>query len=1136
MNCLRKVLLTTAVILAAAFPLPAQLDTVSITGFVSDPAGAMAPGVQVTAVNEATGLKRTTVSSEQGSYVLTALPPGTYTIEIETAGFKKYVRSGFGPLTVGQTARANITLELGSLSESVQVAGEAPLVEAENATVGAIVDQARIQALPLNSRNPFLLLRLAPNVNFVENAFLDTSGFAINSASVNGSQSGSTAFFMDGGALNVLQENEVPVMPNVEMVEEFRVHTNSQSAEFGMNGGGAINVVTKSGTNHWHGSAYDFLRNDALDANSWANNRVGRQKNVLRFNQFGASLGGPVTLPKIYRGVNRTFFFGNYEGVRLRSTETQFTRVPLDLERQGDFSRTYIQDPRTRQPILAGLFDPATTRQNPAGAGYVRGPFAGNRIPASRMDRVSLKALGFVPAANRPPDDITGTNNLVAQSPKPTDIDQFMIRIDHQITDNNRIFGRYLDTDRVATSVTPTFALDNPADPTAAVSSSHNRQFVLGDTHTFTPTLLNEFRFSLTREYLLSRTSAYMQDFPKQIGLPAGYPGLMSPRLNISDVNAIGGDVSKLANRAQVLGGITNTVTKVWGRHNIKTGLDLRVSLDNNYQPGAIAGTFAFGRDLSGDPQNPSPTGFGLATFLLGTVSNGSLNVGIAKADGFRYYAGFIQDDFKATPRLTLNLGFRYEYIGAPTERFSRYSNFNAARRNSVTGRLGAVGFAGVDFGRSVLSADGNDFSPRFGFAYDLLGNNKLIVRGGYGIFYYQPGGTLILGPYMGYSTTSVYTALGPFPSFQFRDGVPFITQPAGPAGGDKTFLGSNVDAYETHNPTPYVQQWNAGVQYALPAQNVIEVTYAGNHGVKQPAGAYDLNQLPPEYLRLGFALDEQVANPFASIGVFGSTISRSQSLLPYPAYRTVSTGAPHYGNSNYHSVLVRWEKRWSNGLSYLVSFTGSKMIGDVGRRFSGWLSGGLDTACGQNAAYERQSCRSIEPIDVSRRLVASAVYELPFGQGKPVLAQGLPAALAGGWQLNGILELRGGTPLIIRGANNRAADRPDYLRSAKLENPSPDLWFDTAAFAQPAMFTFGNGPRTLPDVRGPGYKSLDFSLFRNVRLAEGARLQIRAEAFNLLNAVNLGLPGTSFTAGSFARITGSRDARIVQFGLKVLW
>jgi len=1125
-----------ALLLGAALPAAAQMDTVSITGFVTDPSGAVVPGIQISATHEATGLKRTTVTSEQGSYVLTALPPGTYTIEIGATGFKKYVRSGFGPLTVGQTARANIMLELGSLAESVQVAGEAPLVEAENATVGAIVDHSRIQALPLSSRNPFLLLRLAANVNFVESAFLDTSGFSINSASVNGSQSGSTAFFMDGGALNVLQENEVPVMPNVEMIEEFRIYTNSQSAEFGLNGGGAVNVVTKSGTNQWHGSAYDFLRNDALDANSWTNNRLGRGKNVLRFNQFGASLGGPLTLPKLYKGENRTFFYGNYEGVRLRSTETLLTRVPVDLEKQGDFTRTYILDPGSRQLVLVSLFDPSTTQPNPSGSGYVRSPFPGNRVPSSRLDAVAVKALGFVPAPNKPPDDITGTNNLVAQSSKPTDIDQFMIRIDHQITPSNRIFGRHLDTARTATAVTPTFAFDNPADPTAAFSTSHNRQFVLGDTHTFTPTLLNEVRFSITREFLLSRTSAYQMDFPRQIGLPPGYPGLIAPRLGIADVTAIGGDPGKLASRAQVLGGITDTVTKVWGRHKLKMGVDLRVSLDNNDQPGAIAGAFSFNRDLTGNPQNPSATGHGLATFLTGSVSSGSLYVGIAKADGFRYYSGFLQDDFKVTPRLTLNLGLRYEYIGAPTERFNRYSNFDPRKRNSLTGMPGTVSFATVDFGRNVLSADTNDLGPRFGFAYDVLGSNKLIVRGGYGVFYYQSGGTLILGPYMGFSTTSVYTALGPFPAFQLKDGVPFITQPAGPAGGDATFLGSDVSAYETHNPTPYVQQWNLGVQYALPRQNILEVTYAGSHGLKQPANGYDLNQLPPDYLKLGFALDEQVPNPFAQLGIFSRTISRSQSLLPFPAYRSVGTGAPHYGNSNYHSLLVRWERRYSSGLSYLVSFTGSKMIGDVGRRFSSWISGGLDAACGQNATYDRSGCRSIEPLDVSRRLVASLVYELPFGAGKPLLRSGLPAAIAGGWQVNGILEARTGTPLIIRGANNRAADRPDYLRSAKLSQRTEDRWFDTSAFAQPALFTYGNAPRTLPDVRGPGYQSLDFSLFRNIQILERLRLQFRAEAFNLFNHVNLSLPTTNFTSGGFGRITSSRDARIVQFGLKLLW
>lgn len=1115
-----------------------QVDTASISGFVTDPSGGVVPSVQIVATHSGTGMRRTTTANAQGAYVLNALPIGTYSIEAEAAGFKRAILRDFGPLTVGQSARANLTLELGQLAEQVQVTAEAPVIESENANIGTVVDSARIQSLPLNGRSPFLLLRVAAGVNATQNAVLDVSGFSINAVSVNGSQAGSAAFYLDGGSLNVLQENEVPVMPNVDMVEEFRINTNGQSAEFGMNGGGAINVVTKSGTNALHGTAYNYLRNNAIDANSWTNNRLSLPQNVLRQNQFGFSLGGPVFVPKFYDGRNKTFFFVNYEGVRIRNTQTQQTRVPTALERQGDFTQTYILDPTTRQPRLTSLYDPLSTRSNPSGPGFVRTPMAGNMVPVSRIDPVAAKAFSLIPQPNSTPTDVTNANNMVSMSPRPRDIDQYMVRIDQQIGSNNRLFGRLLRTKNASTSVTPTFSMDNPIDPTAAVSNSDNKQFVLSDTHTFTPTLLNETRFSITREVLQSFPSSFGQSVSSQLGLPGGYTDIISPRFGIADMTALGGDTSKLALRSQTVGAFTNTVSKLIGRHNVRAGVEMRVSLDNNYQPGAVAGNFTFARDLTGNPQAPSATGHGAATFLLGTVSNGSTNYGIAKADGFRYYAGFVQDDFKFNARLTLNLGVRYELIGAPTERFDRYSNFDPRATNSLTGMPGTVSFAGVDFDRNVYPAGKKNFAPRVGFAYDLTGHGRFIARGGYGLYYYQPSGTHILGPYMGFDSTSSYPAFNAQPAFQLSNGVPFINEPLGAQGGDQTFLGSSPRFQETNRRTPYVQQWNFGLQYALPGGSVIEASYAGNHGLHQASTGYNLNQLDPQYLSLGLALDNPVANPFASLGIFGPTISRQQSLLPFPAYTNVNMQFPGFGNSNYHSLLLRFEKRFSNGISYLVSYTGAKMIGDMATRNSSWLSSGLDSGCGQNALYDRRSCRSIEPIDISRRLVTSFVYELPFGKGRRFLTNGVASAILGGWQLNGIYEARGGTPLIIRGANNRAADRPDYLYSAKLPSDQRNeyRWFDTNAFAQSPLFTFGNAPKTLPDVRGPGFQSLDAAILRDIPIQEKLTLQIRADAFNALNQTNLSLPNTNFTSGTFGQITSSQDARIMQLSLKLLW
>lgn len=1127
--------------LTAVCAIIAAGQTAQITGRITDPTGAVIPEADVAARNTDTGLKYATRSNDVGYYTLALLPPGSYEVSVHKAGFRPVVRTGVR-LDVDQVARLNFTLEVGQITETVEVVSQAPILDTERPTVTATVDRARIEALPLNGRNPIQLMRLAPNVNFLESltpsTTLDTAGFIQNSMSISGGQSGATAFFLDGGSLNTLQENNVPVTPNVDMVEEFKISTSLHSAEFGMTGGGVINVITRSGTNRWSGAAYDYLRNNALDANSWTNKRVNVPKSVLRYNQFGFSSGGPLVIRRLYDGRSRTFFFGNYEGIRWRSSQTTQARVATEAEKQGDFASTYIRNPQTGQFIPVSLFDPTTTRPNPAGSGYVRDPLPGNRIPASRMDPVAVRSLAFAPAPNRPPDDLTGSNNLISISSVPTDLNQFMVRLDHQLGASNRIFGRYLETRRTSTSVIPTFSADNPMDPTAAFSISRNRQFVLGDTHTFSPTVLNEFRFSTTREFLLSKPSGYGKNVAQLIGLPPGHPTEIAPRFSIADAGYLGGDPSKLALRAQVTGGIFDTVTKVHGRHTLKVGADLRVVLDNNFQPGAIAGTFSFTRALSGDPQAPTLTGFGPATFLLGAVSSGSLNVGIAKSDGYRYAAFFVQDDVKLTARLTMNLGLRYDYIGAPTERFDRYANFNPYAVNPLTGLPGVVEFAGKDFGRSIFEADRNDFGPRIGFAYDVAGSGRLVVRGGYGVYYYQPGGTLILGPYMGFTSTSSYVAQGPFAAFWLKNGVPFIDQPKGRSGGARTQLGSSVSSYETWSRTPYVQQWNFSLQFGLPWQNVFEAAYTGNHGVKLPAWNWDVNQMDPQYLKLGFALQEAVPNPFEALGIFGKTITRSQALRPFPAYLTISNGAPRYGNSNYHSLVLRWEKRFAHGISYLASFTTGKTIGDVGRRFSSWLSSGLDTSGGQNGRFDRRSWRAIEPMDVSKRLVASLVYELPLGAGKRWLRSGVLSGILGGWQINGIFEARTGTPLVVRGANNNAADRPNYLRSAKLPASQRNeyRWFDTAAFGAPPLFTFGNAPNTLPDVRGPGASWLDLSLFRNIALRERWRLQFRAEAFNALNSVNLGLPTTSALSGAFGRITTARDPRIVQLGLRMSW
>jgi carboxypeptidase family protein len=1127
-------------------------QTAQVTGRVSDPNGAVVSGAKVTITNVGAGINRETVSNDDGFFSVPLLQPGEYRVIVQRQGFKPLIQSGI-ILQVDQSARFDFRLEVGATSEEVKITSEGPLLERETSSLGQVIDEKRVVELPLNGRNPLELSRLSPGVNLLATSFLDTRNFNLTSVSINGGQGGTNAVLLDGGSSTLPERNEFSVAPNVDAVQEFKVQTNSLSAEFGMTGGGVINLVTKSGTNQFRGALFEFLRNDKLDANSWTNNRNGLDKSPLRYNQFGGSVGGPILMPGklfgpvAYDGHNRSFFFFNYEGIRYRSATTALTRVPTELERQGDFSQTFIRA-ANGQFIPVQLYDPATTAANPAkgGSGFVRAAFPSAVIPASRIDPAALKILQYYPLPNRAPDNITGTNNYIATPSTLTGINQYNVRFDHQITQQNKLFARYSQSDAVNTGNPPLFDANNIADPSASLQTRNNKSLTIGDTHAFSARLLNEFRFSISRQYLLSAPPGYNVDAASLLGLPSIIPNDLFPRFNVSDVQAIGSSADQLSARGLTVGQINDTVSFITGRHNLKAGVDLRAQLRNNAQSGPISGSFDFSRGLTGNPQNTSGnTGFGLATFLLGAVSGGSISAPFSRADSFRYYAGFFQDDYHITSRLTLNLGVRYDVITPPTDRFDRYSNFNPTATNPVTGSPGVLQYSGVDFGRQAYDTDFSNIGPRVGFAFDVFGDGKTVVRGGYGIFYFHTA-NYEYPDMQGFSVTTPFQSVqgAAFPVFQLSGGPSQIQQPAGSSLGPLSFLGNNVTYFERNRNTPTTQQWNLNLQRELPGQILLDAAYAGSHGTHLIGFGYNLNQLDPQYLSLGLALDDRVPNPLfgkipAGTPLSGSEISRRQSLLPFPGYLAVNVSNPPLGSTIYHSAQLKAEKRFSRGLSFLSSYTFSKLIGDVGRSVIDFASAGgapqNSVACGQDTKFDRRSCRSIEPQDITHLSVTSAVYELPVGKGKRFLSSGgALSRIIGNWQINGILTLRSGLPLIVRGANNGAADRPNMIGSAKLDDPTIDRWFDTGAFTTPPQFTYGNTPRTLPDVRGPGFASFDFSLAKNLFFTETIQLQFRSEFFNLFNRVNYNQPDTSFTSGNFGRITSAGDPRRIQFGLKL--
>lgn len=1140
-------------LLAASLWGQASLGT--ITGTVTDPQQAPATNIEITARNLGTNLAYKATTNDTGTYVILNLPIGEYEVTASGTGFKQSRRSNV-TVEVAQRLRLDFVLEIGAVTDRVDVVAEIPRIQTEDSSLGTVIERKRIEELPLNGRHVFNLMKIVPGVVPRSNAtdgFAEVNNQTFSQMRINGGPAYGNQFMLDGVSNAAAVHNEISVVPQSDSVEEFRVETSALKAEWGQTSGGVVNTVTKSGTNQFHGSLYEFLRNDALDArNAFSTQpdpRTGRLKQILRYNQYGGTVGGPVWIPKLYDGRNKTFFFAGYEQWRWRSTGApRIATVATALQRSGDFSQT-----RGSNGALIPIYDPATTTAVASG-GFSRQVFPGNVVPRARMDALSLRVLEYMPLPNATPtNEFTQQNNFVSLVGSPSDQGVFTSRIDHRFSERDSIFFRYSSNRN--TLEQRGFGL-GAADSAARNDQRDNHNAVFNYTRTLSSSVVNDFRMGVTRQWLPFRHPSFDEGWPQKLGFPSNIPQDQFPPVQIDGLMAISNPGFSGGLRAQQTVQIVDSVSWIKGKHSFKAGFDFRwwrLSFINRLNP---SGRFDFGAALTNNPLAPAGTGFGLATYLLGEVSGGQL--GIRPFFQFRAnpFGTYIQDDWKITSRLTLNLGLRYDISFGPREMHNRYSNFDPFVANSSTGTNGVMTYAGAG-GQpdTFINLDKNNFGPRVGFAWDPRGNGRTAIRGGYGLVYLMnESGSAVPdnANSFGFSTETPFVAPGggPFKAFQFSQGPPNIIQPLGPSGGPNAFRGLDVRAQDRNQPTGYTQQWNLTIQHALKGGWTVSAAYAGSKGTKLFGGNYNLNQLDPAFFSQGLALQQLVPNPYAGQirnGILaGATVQRSQLLRPFPDYNNVVTWANANLSSSYHSLQMTLEKRFSNGLSLLANYVKGKLITEC-FAFGGGNSG--DGCAGEYRVgrFNRRLDRSIDQDDVAQRFVLSSNYELPIGKGKAVLTNinSFANALIGGWQINGIGTFQSGLPLAVRGTNNfTGIAYPDVLRDPTLpaDERTPVRWFDTAAFANPANFTIGNAPRTLPRTRGPGLSEINFSIFKTFRFAERFRLETRVEMFNAINTVNYNAPNTTFQPNAqgvnqnanFGRILGALEPRRMQLGMRL--
>jgi hypothetical protein len=1115
----------------------AQTFTGSITGTITDPADAAVPQAQIELVNTNTGEMRKATTNDAGRFTFSQLLPAPYSIKITAPGFRTYVRSGF-QLTTNQAAEFAVRLEVGSVTEAIEVTGAPPLLDTQTANQSVTLNDRMVQELPNLSRNLYSLALSTAGVTYAASSMKGNVGSDQNTSRfhIAGSRQNAVNILVDGVSALAGGWGGALFQPGLEIVQEFQITKNNYEAQYGRTMGGVVNVTTKGGTQEFHGAAYYLHRNDNFNANDFWNNKYGRPKTEYKMHRFGGVVSGPIWKSKRLTGLF------SYEGLRIPNVQTRRTTVPTELEKQGDFS-----DTRNRDGSLQVIYNPFTTRPNPAAAGkFIRDPYPNNRVPSSAFDAVARNYAGLLPVANMPGELYTRQNNYIGTGPSSVLDNHYEFRVDWARSEMHSLFVRLTAT----RSQNNAAVLWNPAVDTAARTPNPREQLTVGNTFVLSPAFVLNIHFGAGQWREQNYTTALGYDMA-QLGFPKSFTSQLQakapPLVQIGTQFGLPNDQFSAYNNYN----LQVNATRELRAHSLKFGFAWEDSQMNWKRSFSSYFYFSNLQTIGPDPDSRVGTaGNAMASFLTGFGSSGNSPINIHPATTDSYWAGYVQDTWRATSRLTVTAGLRYEIQPARTERYNRINYFDAAATNPLSQQAGmnlkgGLAFAGANQ-RTVWDTPATDFAPRIGLTMRLL--PRLVARAGYGFYFNRAVRTAPNASALGFSTSTTWVTSidgGRTPQDLMSNPYPQgLALPPGGAAGLLTEVGQSVLAFEPYRVTPYVQQFSFDLQYEFDNNTMFEIGYAGNQARKMSWGDFQRNQLPDAALSLKDSLLESVRNPFYGVitrgTLAGPTVQRGQLLRPFPHFTGVQGSEVPGASSSYNSASLRFTRRFGAGMMLSAEYKFSKTI-DNASEDQTWISNQvMDRRRNWN---NMRLDRSLGATDLPHSVALSGVYELPVGKGKRFgsAMHPLAGAVIGGWKVSAIYRYDSGYPLNFRTSDNTfsfgGGQYPNISdrKLLKAENQTIERWFNLAPFSQPAPYTFGNAARFIGEVRSASANNWDIAIGKDFPIKESLKATFRCELFNAMNRVQFARPDANFTSNTFGVVNGSQNSpREIQLALRL--